>query len=339
MMRAGGTRHVRRSARLQPARPPQDGAVRVVVCVDDTDDLTKCTSTGAIAESIARSVDEEFGGTVELGVTRHQLLLHKDVPYTSHNSAMCFSAWVDPGTVDALSAKAVEILLGQRAATSDPGLCICRVPGMDDACYGDWREDRARLAAFGQRAKRDVIAKQQAYALTERLASVTLSEHGGTGCGVIGALAGVGLRLSGADGRFRGTWDLSGVGDTDAGATAADMRTYLERFVWGSVRIVDTADVPLPDDARVGLEEAAKPILSRGALTLVVEPDGAGGFRMCEKDDLGGIGNDAGMRALRCPHFEIDNDNEELHAGAARSCFNCLYRRWDAAGFTCVHTA
>ena len=33
---------------------------------------------------------------------------------------------------------------------------------------------------------------------------IHLSEHGGTGDGIIGALAGTGLRLSGNDGRFRG---------------------------------------------------------------------------------------------------------------------------------------
>ena len=39
-------------------------------------------------------------------------------------------------------------------------------------------------------------------------ANIHLSEHGGKGIGVIGALAGVGLRMSGNDGRFRGKIEI-----------------------------------------------------------------------------------------------------------------------------------
>jgi hypothetical protein len=38
--------------------------------------------------------------------------------------------------------------------------------------------------------------------------------------------------------------------------------------------------------------------------------------------------------ALECPGFACDVD-EELVADEARSCYNCRYRRWSAASFTC----
>lgn len=59
------------------------------------------------------------------------------------------------------------------------------------------------LIGFGQRAKQEVLTKQEALDLAGRL-GVHLSEHGGTGHGVIGALAGAALRLWGNDGRMRG---------------------------------------------------------------------------------------------------------------------------------------
>lgn len=49
------------------------------------------------------------------------------------------------------------------------------------------------LVAFGQKAKTQVLTKDEAY----RFAAehfIHLTEHGGTGLGVIGALAGAGLR-------------------------------------------------------------------------------------------------------------------------------------------------
>ena len=57
------------------------------------------------------------------------------------------------------------------------------------------------------RAKSTVLNKEDAYSLAENL-GIHLSEHGGTGEGIIGALAGIGLRLSGNDGRFKGKFDL-----------------------------------------------------------------------------------------------------------------------------------
>jgi hypothetical protein len=56
---------------------------------------------------------------------------------------------------------------------------------------------------FGRRAKNIVILKEEAFETAAGL-GVHLSEHGGTGQGVIGALAGAGLRLTGNDGRFKG---------------------------------------------------------------------------------------------------------------------------------------
>ena len=55
------------------------------------------------------------------------------------------------------------------------------------------------------------IGVVDAYLLAEQFPELSLSEHGGTGDGVIGALAGVGLRLSGSDGRIKGKIDHASV--------------------------------------------------------------------------------------------------------------------------------
>lgn len=188
--------------------------IRIALCVDDTDDLTKETSTGKVAELIAGRV-AGLGGQVELGVTRHQLLLDESVPYTSHNSSMAFTAWVPQGCCEELWQQAAEVVRGEMSAAADPGLCLAVLPGdADDPLLYE-------LIDYGRRAKAEYVSKERAYALAGRIPWLRLEELGGDGQGVVGALAGVGLRLSGSDGRFRGKWDLQAVCD---GAGAAGSR-------------------------------------------------------------------------------------------------------------------
>ncbi|WP_299802901.1 DNA-binding protein [uncultured Shewanella sp.] len=172
-----------------------------LICIDDTDDIgTK--GTGEIAEEIAAklapaSLTGDDKPPVSRMVTRHQLFVHPDIPYTSHNSAMCFQ--IDTSlSFDEIKAICIAHLKQESAAASDPGLAI-----LDLASSYDIQQ----LIAFGQQAKVEVKTKPQAYTLAEVL-GIDLSEHGGTGQGVIGAVAGLGLRLSGQDGRVKGQLKL-----------------------------------------------------------------------------------------------------------------------------------
>ncbi|ABV89394.1 DNA-binding protein [Shewanella pealeana] len=167
-----------------------------LICIDDTDDIgTK--GTGEIAEEIAAKLTPLTlqGGQQPITrfVTRHQLFVHPDIPYTSHNSAMCFQVETE---LDFTEIKSICIahLLQESASASDPGLAILDLAS-------DYNVEQ--LIAFGQQSKVEVKTKEQAYALAAEI-GVDLSEHGGTGQGIIGALAGLGLRLSGQDGRVKG---------------------------------------------------------------------------------------------------------------------------------------
>ena len=210
-----GRRRGARSGRQDKVLYPRteldaDAAATMAFCVDDTDDLTGDTSTGYVAERITEVVGE-LGGNVQLGITRHQLLLAEGVPYTSHNSAMAVVALVPRDAIAACYQRAVALVESMSVPGSDPGLCAAVLPEQlspaDEAAL-------ARLEAFGARAQTEVCTKEEAYALAATVPWLRLSEHGGTGQGVIGALAGCGLRLGGADGRFRGKWDLERILDT-----------------------------------------------------------------------------------------------------------------------------
>ena len=314
---------------------------RVVVCVDDTDDTSGLTSTGNAAEVIARSL-EEMGARIVLGITRHQLLLAEGIAYTSHNSAMAFEAQIPAGTAGAVRVRAAAVLERLAAPGSDPGLCVARVDGATAAA----------LASFGRRAQCEVIAKDEALALAARLAGVHLSEHGGTGAGVIGALAGAGLRLGGDDGRFRGQWDIpellgvepaggdgaAAAGDRPPVMTATELVRRLSALAGGPVSVLSPEGVPLSAETPVRLGTRAKPVLRHGTLALIAVPD-ADELALFDREQSDGPAcrtplPDTGPGA--CKRFVADADAEERPTGTRRQCCNCLHRRWRADGFQCM---
>ena len=93
----------------------------ILVGVDDTD-LPGTRGTGRLTRSLADYLESQGAGRTR-GVTRHQLLLHPSIPYTSHNSAACIGldSHEEPaGLFDACKAfLKANIILG-----SDPGLCV-----------------------------------------------------------------------------------------------------------------------------------------------------------------------------------------------------------------------
>jgi hypothetical protein len=224
--------------------------MEILVAIDDTDSL-ESRGTGHLAEILSKSLHEKGWG--EGGpITRHQMLIHPDIPYTSHNSSMCFSATIDRQKLDEFIGFSRDFLSCESASGSDPGLCI-----------GDLRNITLpdELIRFGMSAKKVVLTKDDAY----RVASTTnvyLSEHGGTGLGIIGALAGVGLRLTGNDGRFKGHLSIGVAGDV---MSVKDIKQNKHVEV---VRGLDNHI--LEDSEKVLLGERIKTVLLEGESTLLV---------------------------------------------------------------------
>lgn len=291
--------------------------MRVYICVDDTDDLTKSTSTGKIADKIAQEIIK-MGGTMDKGITRHQLLLHDDIDYTSHNSSMCMVMDIEGIEIGQMHEAAVKVLKANMAASSDPGLCICRL---------DHLESPEQLIAYGKRAQKEVIQKQEAFDIARQIGGTLLTEHGGTGCGVIGALAGVGLRLSGCDGVFRG--GKGGKFDGQA-HTVEEWRklTDIELFLdfHGNV-LKDTDIIEVGDQLKTSMVDHM--------VTLIATKKGDR-YRACKKKELYQGDKRILSWTTACENFEQDNDVEECYDETENACYNCLYRRWTAEGYRCV---
>lgn len=172
--------------------------MKIFICIDDTDNV-ESKGTGEIASEIVELIESFNWGTCEK-ITRHQLLVHPDIPYTSHNSSMCFTVDINKSDLNRVIETAMKVLETESAVGSDPGLCVFVPETLT-------QHQHQQLIDFGYKAKREVLTKEDAYHLADVL-SIHLSEHGGTGQGVVGALAGVGLRLTGNDGRFKGKHKL-----------------------------------------------------------------------------------------------------------------------------------
>ncbi|UFS70981.1 hypothetical protein LPW11_02055 [Geomonas sp. RF6] len=232
--------------------------MEVVIAIDDTDNL-ESRGTGDLASEIAARVEQAGWGKSSY-VTRHQLYVHQDIPYTSHNSAMCFTAEIGEECLPALIEQAATYLTRESAPGSDPGLCIATVAAL---------KDPKKLLSFGRKAKETVLTKEEAYDLAGQL-GVHLSEHGGTGQGVIGALAGVGLRLGGNDGRLKGNIDFP----------AVDGITTVDRLC--SHPLIDsvqtTEGLVLEPGARVRVTDRLKTVLLQGQSVLLVKPADGGGI-------------------------------------------------------------
>ena len=293
--------------------------MRIYICIDDTDDLTKSTSTGKIADMIGRAITEKYGGSLDKGVTRHQLLIHEDIDYTSHNSSMCMVIDIEGATVEQMKETAEEVLRINMAASSDPGLCFCRM---------DQLKEPQLLIAYGKRAQKEVIQKEEAYALAKQIGGTVLEEYGGTGIGVIGALAGIGLRLSGSDGVFRGGKGIAEAGETHTVAEWKE-KSRIEQIIDFDSGMV------LPDDTQVTVGDQMKTCLVDHKVSLVCKPED-GRYRVCKKKELYEGDRRVTEWTTACDHFQQDNDIEECYDDTEKACFNCLYRRWTADGFTCV---
>ena len=223
--------------------------MRCLIAIDDTDNL-ESRGTGFRARQLGARLAAAGIGTVR-GITRHQLFVHPSIPYTSHNSSACLDVDVHEAQLDAARVFCREYLATESAEGSDAGLCIAPFDAVTD-----------EMMEFGRSAKERVLTREQAHELADRhgahLEGVT-----GERIGVIGALAAVGLRRAGSDGRF--IW-LEGVRELQGSFTAG---TLLATTGIDSVESIDGR--PLPADAVVCVDPWPRPVLLHGRAVLLTE--------------------------------------------------------------------
>lgn len=231
--------------------------LRWYIGLDDTDDLDSAFGTGRLARGLESLLP---AGCRLRGVVRQQLLVDPRIPYTSHNSAACLVVDAGEGVQEkTLCSLAVGHIQTQSASGSDPGLCIARAD--EDAV--------SRLTAFGLACTRRVVTQDEARSAAGR---TYLEGHGGTGDGIIGAAAAVGLTAGGWSGRLI---EYGRLRETPEWTTVASLEAQGMRVV----SLGREAAVPGPEDL-VWTKSWLRPRLWAGAVVVPVLPLGPGRWAM-----------------------------------------------------------
>lgn len=230
---------------------------RLFIGIDDTD-IIDSPGTGRLARDIAATLAERWP---LIGITRHQLLNDPRVPMTARNSANVIHLKVEANTVDLtqLADDVAALMLARFQPGSDPGLCVAlAVP--------------QPAVEFGYYTKTTLVTQEEARRLADTHGLI-LRALGGTGGGIIGALAAVALASTGEDGRFIAVGqirELRGVQpvETVTAAGISGVRTLTGQVV--SSGLIETGD-------------KIRPALIGGEAVLLVEPAGEG-WRVIRRD-------------------------------------------------------
>lgn len=228
----------------------------LLIGLDDTD-IAGSMGTGSLARSLLASFDERRIGAA-LGATRHQLLLDPSIPYTSENASHCIALKASHRLeVGAIAELVAEFVQAAAAPGSSPGIAIVRDASWEDA------DVTSRLVAYGQSAKEAVLDADAVVALAGEL-GVHVSTHGETNRGVVGALAGVGLHLSGSDGSF--SW-MPGLQDLAGQVTYRQLRFQVPI----DAAVDPTGQEPGLEDV-IDLGSGVRPVLAGGRSILLLDP-------------------------------------------------------------------
>ena len=216
----------------------------IYVSIDDTDNH-ESPGSGQLADNLVQELKRGRLIVHATSVSRHQLYVDDAIPYTSHNSSMCFTAITGSNNIDELIRFSSGFLSEQSARGSDPGLCVTvDTNGLD----------REALVTFGLEANTTILSQNDAYTLAKKV-GIHLAALGGSGDGVIGALAGTGLRMQGSDGRFRG-WLKAGVAGQVVTAGCLRLIDRIEL-------VVDEGGYVLPDHRPVRISESKIKTIAR----------------------------------------------------------------------------
>jgi len=220
-----------------------------LVGIDDTDNK-ETRGTGFRARELAQFLTEKHIATVK-GITRHQLFVHKDIPFTSHNSSACLQ--VECEQLTELTEFCRNYLLETAAIGSDVGLCIAQYNSIPD-----------EVVNWGKRAKYEILYMNKAIELAHKYG---IYREGLTGekIGIIGALAGVGLRKSGNDGRFilLQNTDLRSLGGI------VNLSELIRDTDIDSAQSIDNQEICF---GYISLGDWVRPALINHKITLIVEP-------------------------------------------------------------------
>ena len=222
----------------------------IYVGIDDTD-TKESRGTGRLARNIAQAIASKFP---VFGVTRHQLFVHPDIPFTSHNSCAVIHVKASKEAVNEIFQLTKKLMIDDFIEGSDPGLAVALSAQITPA-----------TVAFGLDAKTLIVTRERALKVAGS-SGIHVEGLGGTCGGVIGAIAGVGLASLQNDGRFL----LKGKNRELGG-----VRSVSEIIAAGIDQVL-TLQGDIVCEGQVLIPKNATPSFIQGKAVLFVEKNGDG---------------------------------------------------------------
>ena len=224
--------------------------MRLLIGVDDTDN-PKTSSTGLLGQRLGLFLQESGLGKLE-SVTRHQLFLSSQIPHTNDNSAICVTFEAEAAKRREIEMSCRSFILREYSSGADAGFALA-----------SWGQITAEVFTWARTAKTRILTRADALQVA-RSAQIAITGLTGSGAGVIGSLAAIGLRYRGDDGRFLWIPNLS----------LLDEGTYTCAELLETVPINRIENLrgraPRPDD-KVEVGKWIRPILREGHCILLVE--------------------------------------------------------------------
>lgn len=222
----------------------------IYVGIDDTD-TKESRGTGRLARNIANEISQSFE---VFGVTRHQLFVHPDIPFTSHNSSAVIHVKAPKNAMQGIFSTTKRLMLADFIEGSDPGLAIAQNEQVTPA-----------MIAFGQDAKTIIVTQKRALNVAQSC-GIPVEGLGGTNGGVIGAVAGIALASLGTDGRFL----LKGKNRELSGLSC------INEIIGAGIDQIFTLEGEKIAEGKVRIPKNATPSFIRGKAVLFVEKNGDG---------------------------------------------------------------
>jgi hypothetical protein len=225
--------------------------MRFLIGIDDTDN-PKTSSTGFLAQRLCGYLEKNQLGRAE-SITRHQLWQSPQILHTSNNSSICVTFEGEATRRIDIEMACRSFILREYCSGANAGFAFCA-----------WVQVTPEVFTWARSTKNQFVQREEAIQIA-RAAGIAVAGLTGSGAGIIGALAAVGLRFRGEDGRF--LWlpnmqNLKGV---------HRISELLESTSIDRLEPLRGRDPRM--DEKVMLGEWIRPVLKEGHCVLMVEPE------------------------------------------------------------------
>lgn len=218
--------------------------------IDDTDCLNS-KGTEHFTRCLGREIEQNGLGIIA-GISKHQLWQEGSIDYTTANQAVC----IELKNADSIASVAVfvrDYIYENASGKSQTGFCISNAKGIPNT-----------VVQFGLNCKKKLMNTNLAYSVASA-AHIHIEGIRKNAAGIIGALAAIGLRATGADGYVicvKGHEFSTMSGVFHAGEIYCHTRVD---------SIITTDGFKIPVHATIEWQGDAHPVIMENYITLLVE--------------------------------------------------------------------